>query len=205
MAIAHRIYLASKSPRRRELLKQIGVNFELLLLREFPSARADVDETPHPNEPADEYVLRLAHDKAEIGAQRIRERHLPVLPVLSADTTVVLEEEILGKPRSVDEAIAMLTRLSGRTHRVCTGVAVANGQHVVSALSVTEVEFRTLVEQEIRNYVATGEPMDKAGAYAIQGKGAAFIAKISGSYSGVMGLPLYETVSLLKQVGFSVL
>jgi len=205
MAITNRIYLVSKSPRRRELLKQMGINFELLLLREFPSVRADVDETPRANEQAEEYVVRLAREKAEIGAQRIRERHLPLLPVLSADTTVVLDNEIIAKPRNPEDAIAILTRLAGRSHRVCSGVAVASGQHIVSALSVTEVEFRALSEQEIRNYVATGEPMDKAGAYAIQGKAAAFISNILGSYSGVMGLPLFETISLLKQVGVSFL
>jgi septum formation protein len=200
----NRIYLASKSPRRRELLKQIGVNFEVLLLREFPVTRQDIDERPHTTEAPDEYVLRVARQKAEIGAQRVVERRLPVLPVLSADTSVVLETNIIGKPVDKQGAINTLRQLSGKTHQVMSAVAISNAGQVHSVLSITEVRFRELSDNEIRRYVACGEPMDKAGAYGIQGKAAAFIAGISGSYSGVVGLPLFETVELLKKIHFPI-
>lgn len=198
----NRLYLASKSPRRRELLKQIGVNFELLLLREFPAARQDIDETPVTDELPDQYVLRVARQKAEVGAQRVQERRLPALAVLSADTSVVLDGEVIGKPADAQAAATMLRRLSGKTHRVYSAIALSQWGQVNTALSVTEVGFRDLSDEEIRRYVATGEPMDKAGAYAIQGRAAAFIASIAGSYSGVMGLPLFETVGLLKKINF---
>lgn len=198
----NRLYLASKSPRRRELLKQIGVNFELLLLREFPATRQDIDETPVTGELPDQYVLRVARQKAEVGAQRVQERRLPALAVLSADTSVVLDGEVIGKPADAQAAATMLRRLSGKTHRVYSAIALSQWGQVNTALSVTEVGFRDLSDEEIRRYVATGEPMDKAGAYAIQGRAAAFIASIAGSYSGVMGLPLFETVGLLKKINF---
>ena len=198
----NRLYLASKSPRRRELLKQIGVNFELLLLREFPAARQDIDETPVTDELPDQYVLRVARQKAEVGAQRVQERRLPTLAVLSADTSVVLDGEVIGKPADAQAAATTLRRLSGKTHRVYSAIALSQWGQVNTALSVTEVGFRDLSDEEIRRYVATGEPMDKAGAYAIQGRAAAFIASIAGSYSGVMGLPLFETVGLLKKINF---
>ena len=201
----NRLYLASKSPRRRELLKQIGVNFELLLLREFPAARQDIDETPVTDELPDQYVLRVARQKAEVGAQRVQERRLPALAVLSADTSVVLDGEVIGKPADAQAAATMLRRLSGKTHRVYSAIALSQWGQVNTALSVTEVGFRDLSDEEIRRYVATGEPMDKAGAYAIQGRAAAFIASIAGSYSGVMGLPLFETVGLLKKINFPLL
>ena len=198
----NRLYLASKSPRRRELLKQIGVNFELLLLREFPATRQDIDETPVTGELPDQYVLRVARQKAEVGAQRVQERRLPALAVLSADTSVVLDGEVIGKPADAQAAATMLRRLSGKTHRVYSAIALSQWGQVNTALSVTEVGFRDLSDEEIRRYVASGEPMDKAGAYAIQGRAAAFIASIAGSYSGVMGLPLFETVGLLKKINF---
>ena len=198
----NRLYLASKSPRRRELLKQIGVNFELLLLREFPATRQDIDETPVAGELPDQYVLRVARQKAEVGAQRVQERRLPALAVLSADTSVVLDGEVIGKPADAQAAATTLRRLSGKTHRVYSAIALSQWGQVNTALSVTEVGFRDLSDEEIRRYVATGEPMDKAGAYAIQGRAAAFIASIAGSYSGVMGLPLFETVGLLKKINF---
>jgi len=198
----NRLYLASKSPRRRELLKQIGVNFELLLLREFPATRQDVDETPTAGEAADQYVVRIALQKTEAGALRVQERHLPILPVLSADTSVVLEDEIIGKPADAQAAAATLRRLSGKVHQVYSAVALSHWGQVHSALSRTDVRFRELSDDEIRRYVAGGEPLDKAGAYGIQGRAAAFIASISGSYSGVMGLPLFETVELLKMINF---
>ena len=198
----NRLYLASKSPRRRDLLKQIGVNFEVLLLREFPIARQDIDETPLPAEISDQYVLRVATQKAEIGAQRVQERRLRAMPVLAADTSVVLDGAVIGKPGDSSDAATILRRLSGNKHQVHSAVAVAQWGHTFTAVSVTEVRFRDLTDEEIRRYIASGEPMDKAGAYAIQGRAAAFIAGISGSYSGVMGLPLFETAELLKKINF---
>jgi len=204
--IAHnphnRIYLASKSPRRRELLKQIGVNFEVLLLREFPASRQDIDERPFANESPEDYVVRVARQKAEIGALRVQERHLPILAVLSADTSVVVDRTIIGKPADTQDAADILRKLSGTSHRVMSAVALAHAGKIDSVLSVTEVHFRDLSDGEIQRYIATGEPMDKAGAYGIQGRAAAFIAGISGSYSGVVGLPLFETVELLKKANF---
>lgn len=198
----NRLYLASKSPRRRELLKQIGVNFEVLLLREFPAARQDIDETPMSNEAPAEYALRVARQKAEVGAVRMQERRLPALPVLSADTTVVLDNQIIGKPADTREAADILRRLSGKTHQVMSAVALSHWGQASAVLSITEVRFRELSDEEIRRYIGSGEPMDKAGAYAIQGRAAGFIASIAGSYSGVMGLPLFETVELLKKINF---
>lgn len=198
------IYLASASPRRRELLKQVGVRFEVLLLRTHPT-RMDVDETPEPGEQPDDYVLRLARAKAEVGTQALRTRRLPAYPVLAADTTVVLDGEIIGKPANRAEAEHILTRLAGRRHEVLTGVAVAFENRVEARLSRSSVEFAPLDTRQIRRYVATGESHDKAGAYAIQGRAAAFVARLEGSYSGVMGLPLHETVSLLEQFGVEIL
>ncbi|MES2353323.1 MAG: Maf family protein [Pseudomonadota bacterium] len=200
----NRIYLASKSPRRRELLKQIGVNFEVLLLREFPALRQDIDERPNLDEAAELYVVRVARQKAEIGALRVQERHLPVLSVLSADTTVVLGNTIIGKPADKNQAAEILHQLSGKTHHVMSAVALYHSGQVSSVLSITEVRFRELSNEEIHRYIASGEPMDKAGAYGIQGRAAAFIAGIAGSYSGVMGLPLFETVELLKKINFPI-
>ena len=205
IASQNRIYLVSRSPRRRELLKQIGVHFELLLLREHPAKRCDVDETPLPGEPPDQYVLRICNTKAELALQRIHERHLPALPLLAADTTVVLDGQIIGKPANAEDAAATLKRLSNRTHQVYTAVAVANGASLASELSTSQVTFRALDEAEIRRYVQTGEPLDKAGSYGIQGRAAVFISRLEGSYSGVMGLPLFETAQLLKRPGISVL
>ncbi|HSN38562.1 MAG TPA: Maf family protein, partial [Burkholderiales bacterium] len=180
-----RIYLASRSPRRRELLKQIGVNFELLLLREDPKRGSDVDETPLPDELADAYALRIAGAKAENAALRVAQRSLPRNPVLVADTTVVLDGQILGKPADAGHAIQMLQALSGREHKVITVVAMAKLERVETRMSVSTVQFRELSETEIRRYVAGGEPLDKAGAYAIQGRAAVFITRIEGSYSGI--------------------
>lgn len=200
-AIQQRIYLASRSPRRRELLKQIGVSFDTLLFRVGDRADVEVDETPLPGEEPDAYVLRLAVAKVEHGLELTRGRHLIARPVLAADTTVALGTAILGKPDSTAHAIAMLKKLSGQTHRVLTGVAVAAGDRVESALSVSEVRFRELTDEEIRRYVISGEPLDKAGAYGIQGRAATFVEHLSGSYSGVMGLPLFETARLLAAFG----
>jgi septum formation protein len=200
-----RIYLASRSPRRRELLKQIGINFEVLIMRSFPSVRADVDETPRPGETPADYVTRIAANKAMTGWLRALERRLPRLPVLGADTTVAIDGEILGKPTHADDAAKMLRKLSGREHEVFSAVSVALNDNVETKLSCSRVRFAELNDALIQDYIDTGEPMDKAGAYGVQGKAAAFIAEIDGSYSGIMGLPLYETAQLLKQAGLSVL
>ena len=205
MTVTPRIYLASKSPRRRDLLRQIGVNFDVITFR--AGARggdADVDETPIAGEEVDHYVERLALAKAEAGVRRVQWRRLLARPVLAADTTLELDGEIIGKPHDAADAHAILGRLSGRRHRVLTAVAISDGERTRSRLSVSEVRFRTLSEHEIRRYVATGEPMDKAGAYGIQGHAAVFIEEIRGSYSGIMGLPLFETAALLEVFGYPV-
>lgn len=196
-----RIYLASRSPRRRELLKQIGMDFEVLLLREDPKRTVDVDETPSPGEAPADFAVRIARSKAEVGWRCVVQRRLPCFPVLAADTVVVLGQEIIGKPRNTEQAVEILRSLSGTVHEVHTAVAVAFDERVEMRLSGSTVEFRQLGEQEIRRYVATGEPMDKAGAYGIQGRAALFVSNISGSYTGIMGLPLYETAALLAKFG----
>jgi septum formation protein len=200
-----RIYLASRSPRRRELLKQIGVPFELLLLRQDLRRGIDVDETPLPDESPGVYALRIAAAKAATGARQIAQRALPQKPVLAADTTVVCEEQLIGKPDDAEHAARILRALSGREHQVITAVAVVLRDQVETQISVSSVWFRELAEAEIRRYVATGEPLDKAGAYAIQGRAGAFVMRISGSYSGIMGLPLAETVELLSRFDISML
>ncbi len=196
--LQQRVYLASRSPRRRELLKQIGISFEILLLREDLRRGVDVDETPLANEAPRDYVQRIARAKAANATLQTGRRMLPSYPVLTADTTVALDGRIFGKPADADEAADMLQALSGRQHQVLTAVAVAGGDDVRTALSESTVEFRELTEDEIRRYIATREPLDKAGAYAIQGRGALFVRNLNGSYSGVMGLPLFETAELLR-------
>ncbi len=193
------IYLASKSPRRRELLSQVGIVFQILELSE--GAQGEVDETPHTGEPPHDYVVRVARIKAHAGWARVRQQGLAPRPVLAADTTVALNGAILGKPAHADEASAMLRALSGRKHFVHTAVTVKNEDRLEQDVSTTEVQFRDLAEDEISRYVASGEPMDKAGGYGIQGPAAGFVANLSGSYSGVVGLPLFETLVLLKQFG----
>jgi septum formation protein len=194
------IYLASKSPRRRELLKQIGVQYELLLMREL-APRVDIDESPRQDETPHAYVERVVRLKADIALKVMRERKLQPRPILTADTTVTFDGAILGKPGDRDEAMSMLKRLSGETHQVLTAVMVTTAEETFRTLTTSFVTFSTLSEEEIRRYVDTGEPMDKAGAYGVQGRAAKFIAKLSGSYSGVVGLPLFETAGLLKQAG----
>ena len=194
------IYLASRSPRRRELLAQIGVRFHLLLFRSRPGEPPDVDETPLAAEPPDTYVERLARAKAEAGWRRMLQRNLPQAPVLAADTTVALEGRIYGTPANRQEAVQMLQHLSGHTHEVLTAVALKHEDWLQSALSRSEVRFKPLTAREIEHYVASGEADDKAGAYAIQGRAARFIVELRGSYSGVMGLPLYETAQLLDKL-----
>ncbi len=194
-----RIYLASQSPRRRELLKQIGVNFEVLLLRSDVVRGLDVDETPHTDEAAEDYVQRVCSEKAATAYAVMRYRNLPNAPVLAADTAVILNGKILGKPIDTAHAAQMLRDLSGSEHQVLTAVAVAMNDHVEMAVSTSSVHFVVLDEERIRRYLLSKEGHDKAGGYAIQGLAGAFVEKISGSYSGVVGLPLCETVALLKK------
>lgn len=196
-----RIFLASNSPRRRELLNQIHVRFEVLPFRGGARADADVSEEVLPGEDAVTYVERVARAKAAGGVRRIAWRHLPVRPVLSADTTLELDGEIIGKPDGDDHAAEILGRLSGRSHRVLTAIALSHGERLESRLSISEVRFRTLGPGDISRYLASGEHRDKAGAYGIQGRAALFIEEIRGSYSGIMGLPLFETAALLQDFG----
>jgi nucleoside triphosphate pyrophosphatase len=195
------LYLASRSPRRRELLSQIGVRFHLLLFRSRADSEPDVNEDVLPEESPTAYVERVALAKAEAGWKRLMQRNLPRAPVLAADTTVAVEGRILGKPADRGEAARMLAELSAKRHEVLSAVAIKYDDRIESAISVTQVRFRALTEEEIRQYVATGEADDKAGAYAIQGRAAQFVAEIHGSYSGVMGLPLFETAQLIEKIG----
>jgi septum formation protein len=194
------IYLASRSPRRRELLTQIGVRYHLLLFRGEPLADAEVGETPLENEAPEAYVERVARAKAEAGWRRVLQRNLPHAPVLAADTTVALGPRILGKPVDRAEAAEMLQALSGQTHEVLTAVALKHDERFEQALSRSEVRFKPLSAEEVGQYVASGECDDKAGAYAIQGRAARFVMELRGSYSGVMGLPLYETSRILEKI-----
>jgi septum formation protein len=199
------VYLASKSPRRQELLRQLGVEFEVLLLREAPGRRRDIVERPRKDEPPLDFVKRMAHTKAAVGWHRMGQRRLAPRPVVGADTEVVLDGATVGKPDDAEDAAAMLAALSGRRHDVVTAVAVRWQSHLEIAVSTSHVTFRAIPKDEIERYVASGESLDKAGAYAIQGKAAAFVKHIEGSYSGVMGLPLFETAEMLSRIGFPVL
>lgn len=199
------IYLASRSSRRRELLAQIGVRFEPLLFREGSRHDGEPDESVHPGEQAADYVQRVARLKAEAGCQRVlMRRGLRRMPVLAADTTVALGSEILGKPGDRDDAVRMLQLLSGTQHRVLTAVTVGFEGRYEVAVSESLVTFASLDDARIAAYVQSGEPFDKAGAYAIQGRAGAFVERLEGSYSGVMGLPLYETAALLRLFGINV-
>jgi len=198
------LYLASQSPRRQELLRQIGLAPIVLLLRN-ELGRMDIDETPLPGETTLEYVLRLARLKASVAVAAQTGRRLPNWPIVAADTTVTLDGQILGKPADAEQAAAMLRRYSGRAHSVLTAVAVAYQGRMELALSESVVQFKVLAEAEIAAYVASGEPFDKAGGYGIQGRAAMFIEQLAGSYSGVMGLPLFETAELLREIGYPVL
>ncbi|MBI3375930.1 MAG: septum formation inhibitor Maf [Betaproteobacteria bacterium] len=201
MRTDHPIYLASRSPRRRELLAQIGVRFQLLLLRASPHADPEVDEAVVGAETPGEYVARISRAKAETGWRRVLQRGLPHAPVLAADTTVSLDGRILGKPADRSDAAVMLGALSGRCHEVLTAVALKHDERLELAVSASEVEFRPLSAADIGDYLASGEADDKAGAYAIQGLAARFVREMRGSYSGVMGLPLFETAQLLEKLG----
>ncbi len=186
------LYLASQSPRRRELLEQIGVHYRTLPI--------DIEEIPQPGESAGAYVQRVARDKAIAGLQLRSEDRL----VLAADTEVVLDGVVLGKPDDLDHAQLILQSLSGRTHQVLSAVAIHDGQKLDVRLSRNTVTMRELSAAEIRRYWESGEPDGKAGAYAVQGRGAAFIERLEGSYSAVMGLPLYETAALLAEFGWNI-
>lgn len=196
------IYLASQSPRRRQLLDQLGVRHELLL------ADADEDaetlEAVRGREAPARYVQRVTGLKLDAAVARHRARGLPAAPILCADTTVALGSAILGKPEGPADAQRMLQRLSGQGHRVLTAVALQHGAQRLQALSVSHVRFAPLGADEIARYVASGEPLGKAGAYAVQGRAAAFISSMRGSYSGIMGLPMFETALLLRQAGLAV-
>lgn len=185
------IYLASQSPRRRELLQQIGVSHQVI--------GADVTEIPHTNESPSDYVQRLAREKAQAGWNSVLRLKLDSKPVLGADTIVVINNEILEKPQDAEHAAVMLRKLAGADHQVMTAVAMIVEETCTVKLSVTDVVFRPLGEDEIAAYWKTGEPCDKAGGYAIQGLGAVFVQQIRGSYTGVVGLPIEQTVALLEE------
>ncbi len=200
-----RIYLCSQSPRRRELLKQVGINYEMLLLRNDPRRQVSVDETPMENEAPLEYVQRICAAKALAGWNAMLYRNLPPLPVLAADTTVTLDGRIIGKPRDHAHAAEILRTLSGRQHQVLTAIAVSFEERTEMRISATTVTFAKLDDGRIHRYLLGNEAHDKAGAYGIQGYAGAFIERIEGSYTGVMGLPLFETVELLKMFGYPAL
>ena len=185
------LHLASKSPRRRELLAKLGLDFGVLDL--------DLPETPAPGEPPDDYVRRVAREKAGAGLLLVVGQ--PGAVVLGADTEVILDGRVYGKPADAADAAEMLRSLSGRTHRVVSAVSVVDAGRELQAVSVSEVRFAALSEDDIADYLATGEWAGKAGAYGIQGRAQALIAHLSGSYSGVMGLPLHETAGLLREIG----
>ena len=196
------IYLASQSPRRKQLLAQLGVNFELLL----PDANEDAEalEVVRPNEKPRAYVQRVTALKLEAALQRLKNRGLPSAPVLCSDTTVALGNTLFGKPDNAEHAKSMLQQLSGKTHRVLTAVSIGTQHKQSHALSISQVKFAEMSKHDIERYVASQEPMGKAGSYAIQGKAAVFISHISGNYSGIMGLPMFETSHLLREFGFTV-
>ncbi|MFY3140328.1 Maf family protein [Achromobacter xylosoxidans] len=199
-ALPARLYLASASPRRRELLTQIGLPHEVLRVPAPPGE----DEPQHPGESAADYVRRTARDKAERGRDWLRAQSLPVMPLLAADTTVILAGQVMGKPADRDDAMRILQALSGQTHQVHTAVALWSGERLLESVSITEVQMRPLQPEEIARYCDSGEPYGKAGAYGIQGLAGTFIARIDGSYTGVMGLPLFETANLLRAAGIAI-
>lgn len=203
MLVDKRIYLASQSPRRRELLKQLGVSFDVLPLRAV-AGRMDVIEIPRAGETAPEFALRMAIEKAACGWRAVDARHVLRFPVLGADTVVELDGAILGKPADRNEAEAMLMRLSGRLHLVHTAVAVKREDRMEQCLSTSLIRFAELSPTTISRYLETGEYIGKAGAYGIQGRAGAFVEHLDGSYSGVMGLPLYGTAVLLRAFGFAI-
>lgn len=196
------LYLASQSPRRRQLLEQLGVAYELLLPGDDEDAEAL--EAVLPNEAPAAYVQRVTHLKLDAALARLKRRKLPAAPVLCSDTTVALGRTIYGKPADEAEARRMLGELSGTTHRVLTAVVLGTARRRLAALSDSRVRFAAMSRAQIAAYAASGEPLGKAGAYAVQGRAAAYIEHISGSYSGIMGLPMYETAQLLRTFKFHV-
>ena len=196
------VYLASQSPRRRQLLEQLGVRYELLL----PDDHEDAEslEVVLKNEAPAAYVKRVTNLKLDAAVARLKQRQLTPAPVLCSDTTVALGRTIYGKPEDMDDAKRMLAELAGHSHRVLTAVAVQSGRKRFDVLSTSRVTFETMTGAQISTYVATGEPLGKAGAYAVQGRAALHITSISGSYSGIMGLPIYETALLLKAAGLKI-
>jgi septum formation protein len=196
------VYLASQSPRRRQLLEQLGVAYELLLPDDSEDAEA-LEVVLH-NEAPRAYVQRVTQLKLDAALARMKKRKLPTAPVLCSDTTVALGKTILGKPENNPDAQRMLRTLSGQTHRVLTAVALGTPSQREQALSISSVRFADMTTAQIKSYADSGEPMGKAGAYAVQGRAAAYIAHISGSYSGIMGLPMFETAQLLRAFGFKV-
>ena len=194
------VYLASESPRRRQLLEQLGVRYELLL----PDATEDAEalEVVLKNEAPSTYVKRVTNLKLDAAVARLKRQQLQPAPILCADTTVALGRKIYGKPNDAQDAKRMLAELSGQSHRVLTAVAVQSGRKRFDALSISKVTFDEMTQKQINAYVATGEPLGKAGAYAVQGGAALHIARIDGSYSGIMGLPIRETALLLQAAGF---
>ena len=193
------VYLASQSPRRRQLLEQLGVRYELLL----PDASEDAEalEVVLKNEAPTAYVRRVTNLKLDAAVARLKRQQLQPAPILCSDTTVALGRIIYGKPNDAKDAKRMLEELSGHSHRVLTAVAVQSGRKRIDALSTSKVTFDEMTEKQINGYVATGEPLGKAGAYAVQGRAALYITRIDGSYSGIMGLPIRETALLLKAAG----
>ena len=193
----NQIYLASRSPRRRQLLKQIGVNFEM--------RPVSIDETMEKGEAPADYVCRMAQAKAELGWIRLIQRGLPLRPLLAADTVVVLRGKIIGKPENLANGKKMLSTLSGQTHKVLTAVVVVAKNKIQKSLSTTTVRFRDISQSEITSYLNGTESHDRAGSYAMQGRAAVFIMKISGSYSGALGLPIFETAQLLEKFNIKIL
>ena len=196
------IYLASQSPRRAQLLEQLGLSFKRVL--PDPSEDAEALEVVHGAEAPATYVKRVTRLKLQAAVARMKRQGLPVAPVLCSDTTVALGRSILGKPENDADAMRMLSMLSGATHRVLTAVAVQHGKKILETVSISNVTFAHMTRLQIKAYVASGEPMGKAGAYAVQGRAAVHITRIHGSYSGIMGLPLHETSLLLRAVGVKI-
>ena len=196
------IYLASQSPRRRQLLEQLGVAYELLL----PSASEDAEalEIEIPNESPTDYVRRVTALKLDAALNRREARALREAPIVCSDTTVALGNQIFGKPHDFEDAVRMLCELSGQTHRVLTAVVLGTRSRRVSALSESLVTFAQMTQKQVEAYVNTGEPLGKAGAYAIQGRAAAYVSRLEGSYTGIMGLPMFETANLLRSFDFEV-
>jgi septum formation protein len=202
------IYLASQSPRRSQLLDQIGISHQILVADAAENAVEDAEalEIALKNEAPQTYVVRVTGLKLDAAVRRLKSRGLPAAPVLCADTTVCMGRTIYGKPENAADAARMLAELSGKTHRVLTSIAIAygaGGKKRLQALSESKVTFATVTKAQIASYVATGEPMGKAGSYGVQGMAAGMIERISGSYSGIMGLPLFETTQLLRRIGLT--